>query len=264
MSDVITVHCPSCETEFPVDTAKIPAGGVNARCSVCREIFRVEEPSARAPDETGAGEADEFGDVALEGSNEAYLSGPETTEAETDAGAEMEAAAEAEATFALDEKPETAEIEQEVEVDTVDYFFEGAPPAVEEEEGGEEVPPAREPEEGEEVPPAREPEEGEGGGEPPVADEAPAVETSRPVFGQRSPEQKAERLARVLISDMITYNPELYNAARERGTLAEDFQDEIQKSWEEYVDQVGDELAESTPYWKDALNEILAEGQDLF
>ena len=42
---VITVTCPSCSSAFPVDPAKIPEGGVNARCSSCGDIFRVEKPA---------------------------------------------------------------------------------------------------------------------------------------------------------------------------------------------------------------------------
>ena len=38
----------------------------------------------------------------------------------------------------------------------------------------------------------------------------------------------------------------------------------MRKSWKEYVDQVGQELAESTPYFGEALNEILGQGQQIF
>ena len=37
----MNVTCPSCTTMFRVDPAKVPAGGVRARCSVCRSVFRV-------------------------------------------------------------------------------------------------------------------------------------------------------------------------------------------------------------------------------
>ena len=40
--------------------------------------------------------------------------------------------------------------------------------------------------------------------------------------------------------------------------------DEIKKSWELYKQKVGPELANSTDYFKQALNEILADGQKLF
>ena len=41
----ITVSCPSCETSFPVDPAKVPLEGVRAQCSVCPEIFDVDRPN---------------------------------------------------------------------------------------------------------------------------------------------------------------------------------------------------------------------------
>lgn len=85
-------------------------------------------------------------------------------------------------------------------------------------------------------------------------------------FGKRDPMDKARRLARVLVSDMVMYNAERHQAALARGTLAEDFEEEIEKSWKEFVEQVGDEVAngEGQRFWTQALNEILAKGQRLF
>ncbi|HSM03045.1 MAG TPA: zinc-ribbon domain-containing protein [Longimicrobiales bacterium] len=101
--------------------------------------------------------------------------------------------------------------------------------------------------------------------EEPAAADVPADEGEEVFqFGRRDPHDKARRLARVLVSDMITYNPERHEQALANDRIREDFQDEIDKSWAEYVEQVGPELAESTAYWKDALNEILARGETLF
>jgi hypothetical protein len=36
------------------------------------------------------------------------------------------------------------------------------------------------------------------------------------------------------------------------------------KSWEEYVAQVGLDMAKSTPFFRDALNTILAKGEAVF
>ena len=46
------------------------------------------------------------------------------------------------------------------------------------------------------------------------------------------------------------------------GTLKTLFRDEIKKSYEEYVDQVGREFASSTTHFQDALNDVLAGGQE--
>ena len=60
------------------------------------------------------------------------------------------------------------------------------------------------------------------------------------------------------------YNPERHSRALDAGSLKEDFGDEIQKSWEEYVGQVGEAIAASTSYFNDALNDILARGDRVF
>lgn len=96
----------------------------------------------------------------------------------------------------------------------------------------------------------------------------PSAPAGGTAFGRRDPHEKARRLARVLVSDMVTYHRERHARALAAGTLPEDFDEEIRKSWEEYVAQVGRELAEETTYFRDALNDILAGGRaggpDLF
>ncbi len=95
---------------------------------------------------------------------------------------------------------------------------------------------------------------------------APAAPSKRVInpFMSRDPKLKARRLARALISDMIVYQPEKRQEALDGGSLKEVFEGEIKKSWEEYVGQVGEEIANSTPYFTEALNEILAGGQPVF
>jgi hypothetical protein len=85
-------------------------------------------------------------------------------------------------------------------------------------------------------------------------------------FGKRDPTDKAKRLARVLVSDMIMYNAERHQSALAAGTLLQDFEDEIDKSWKEFVDQVGEELANGAGrgFWTEALNDILAKGEQVF
>jgi predicted Zn finger-like uncharacterized protein len=95
---------------------------------------------------------------------------------------------------------------------------------------------------------------------------APEPKPRRPVnpFLSKDPKQKARRLARALVSDMIVYQPQKRQDALAAGTLKEDFDEEIKKSWEEYVDQIGNELATQTEFFKEALNEILAGGNAIF
>ena len=83
-------------------------------------------------------------------------------------------------------------------------------------------------------------------------------------FLANDPNQKAKRLARALVSDMVAYQPQKREEAIRNGTLKQVFREEIKKSYEEYLDQVGKEFAEGTTHFQDALNEILAGGQKMF
>lgn len=83
-------------------------------------------------------------------------------------------------------------------------------------------------------------------------------------FLSQDPQAKARRLARALVSDIVVYHPEKRRDGLRDGTLKLLFEEEIQKSWEEYTEQVGMELAKSTPFFHEALNEILADGQPIF
>jgi len=83
-------------------------------------------------------------------------------------------------------------------------------------------------------------------------------------FLASDPAAKGRRLARALISDLITYFPDRRAEGLRDGTLRDLFAEEIKKSYEEYLEQVGREFAESTPHFRDALNEILAGGQQIF
>ena len=88
----------------------------------------------------------------------------------------------------------------------------------------------------------------------------------RPVnpFLSQDPSAKARRLARALVSDIVVYHPAKRQEGIRDGNLRELFEEEIKKSWEEYTEQVGREVAESTGYFREALNEILAGGRQLF
>ena len=104
----------------------------------------------------------------------------------------------------------------------------------------------------------------------PTAAPAPAPSPAAPPkrginpFLNNDPNQKGRRLARALVSDMIAYLPQKREEGLRDGTLKEIFREEIKKSYEEYVDQISKEFAESTTHFRDALNELLAGGQQLF
>jgi hypothetical protein len=99
---------------------------------------------------------------------------------------------------------------------------------------------------------------------PPPASAPAAPAAKRPSFRNQDPGARAQRLARALVSDIVAYNKDKLKLTEGGAALRTEFRDEIRKSWEEYVEQVGLDLAKQTPYFGDALNEILAKGQKVF
>lgn len=81
---------------------------------------------------------------------------------------------------------------------------------------------------------------------------------------ERSKHEKARRLARVLASDIAIYNREKRDRGIKDGNLVAVLGYEIKKSWDIYKERVGTEFANSTPYFREALNEMLAEGNKIF
>ena len=245
-----TVSCPSCDTSFPVDPAKIPLGGVRAQCSNCPEIFDVDRPSETT---TEAPPATESTIETLEVSDplESALVDPPPLE-ESVEGAESTAVggeptygdtSETQDFAAIDmavEPPDTAGSAAEiVETDATPV---SAPP-----------PGTAEPTQAEEPPaPAS-------GGTPESPGAPGAIR-----FGRRSAEDKAKSLARSLVSDLIAYNPEKHKEALAAGTLQEVFSEEIDKSLKEYQEQVEPEVMAQGTFFNDALNSILAEEQSIF
>jgi hypothetical protein len=101
---------------------------------------------------------------------------------------------------------------------------------------------------------------------PPAAPPAPPGGPRRLInpFLNNDPNQKAKRLARALVSDMVAYLPQKREEGLKNGTLKELFREEIKKSYEEYCDQIGKEFAETTTHFQDALNDVLSGGKKIF
>jgi hypothetical protein len=100
---------------------------------------------------------------------------------------------------------------------------------------------------------------------PTAADDTGAAH-KRPLnpFLTKDPGLRAKRLARALVSDIVAYHPAKHAEGLRDGTLKTLFRDEIKKSYDEYVDQVGHDFAQSTTHFQDALNDLLAAGKRLF
>jgi hypothetical protein len=116
------------------------------------------------------------------------------------------------------------------------------------------------------APPARKPQPAAAQVDP-AASAAPTAVADAPAKTavDADPQQdKARRLARALVSDILVYHRDSRDRALADGTLVQVLGQEIKKSWELYKERVTPEVANGTNYFRDALNEILADGQQIF
>ena len=233
----MNIRCPSCQTVFRVDPAKVPAEGVRAKCSRCAYAFRIAppgEPAAAPP---------------------ATIPRPTPPPAPPPAAPAQPGAGRAAAPTWGAPQPVPA-------AGTL-----RPPPAAPPRPGTGGHPPAATP-----VPPTRPaapvtpPPAAARPAPAPQPPQAPAAEgpARTPVFGSRDPRARAQRIARALVSDIVAYHKKRVEETLASGRIRTEFRDEIMKSWDEYVAQVGIDMAKGTPFFRDALNEILARGQRVF
>lgn len=240
----MNVRCPTCETIYRVDPAKVPGGGVKARCAVCSAIIPVTRgaEAERSPAQ-----------FARAGASSIPVSPQPPSRPSIGAPAQRPVAP------AVAPGPQPRPSGQAARPQAPPRpsapVFRPAPASAG--IGGAAQTAAR--------PPASPAVPKAPGLQPPAVRATPGAAAAHinPFLAQ-DPKQKARRLARALVSDMIVYQPEKRQKALKEGNLKEAFAEEIKKSWEEYVLQVGEELANSTTYFTDALNEILAGGQKIF
>jgi len=90
----------------------------------------------------------------------------------------------------------------------------------------------------------------------------PAVQAEDPELKKRR--DRSKRLARVFVSDILVYNKDKRDRGLTNGDLMTVLGPEVKKAWEAYKEKVGADLVESTDYFRDALNEILADGRKIF
>ena len=277
----MNVRCPQCEAVYRVDPAKVPEQGVRARCAACGCVISVtvQRGMARAADGTEPELDTALTPTVQERPPDTsdYLAPqpPPEPVAHPDPQiaprpVDKAAAAASPGPVLVRPEPEPGPPKQELEEPSkVRYSRPFIQPRIEPEPvAADDRPsaPVFRPTPG--TPPVKTPAVPEPAAPTaaPVSATAPTAEPHRHVnpFLSKDPTQKARRLARALVSDMIVYQPKKRQEALERGTLQEDFEDEIKKSWEEYIQQVGEDLANSTDFFTDALNDILAGGRQIF
>ncbi|MGI9139759.1 MAG: zinc-ribbon domain-containing protein [Gemmatimonadaceae bacterium] len=220
----MNVGCPQCSSIFRVDPAKVPPGGVRARCSICSGVIPVPEPSA-----------------------ERIAAGPQPPAPPSLART----------TGQYSMKTPAAGVPRTV---TPPPMRAQQPPAFEDPVPAAPVMPAAPAAISAASAASAAPAEAA----PVVASGIPGPTMSINPYLARDPDVRAKRLARALISDIVTYYPNKHADALRAGSLKQTFSEEIKKSYEEYVAQIGQEFAESTTHFKDALNEVLGEGKQLF
>jgi predicted Zn finger-like uncharacterized protein len=263
----MNVTCPNCATVYRVDPAKVPEAGVRARCAVCSAVFAVHRegvparPSAPAPVASGVSAPPP--PVPHSPPTPAPLPPRETT---VPASHQQ-----------IPEPPRRIEPVSEP-VCTPTPKAEPPRPAAPIAPKAAPLPPPAVPGGGPPRPAASPPPLTHPRPTAPAASSASLAPPSaapratapaapaRPVnpFLSQDPALKARRLARALISDMVVYHPAKRQEGLRDGNLKELFEEEIKKSWEEYADQVGRDVADTTNYFREALNEILAGGRQIF
>ena len=256
----MTVACADCRSVFRVDPAKVPATGVRARCSVCGGVIAIAGgtlPIAVTPSSSRA-IMPTFA-TAPSAARGAFAAAP------TPAAVASRPFASANPTPVTSPAPPAAAPQPGAPLQA--SLAHPLPPRV---STTLMTPPA---------PGGISPLGLATGTRPADASVAPAPRSTAPPpaggtpgGGKRSinpflnadPGQRARRLARALVSDLVAYHPQKRDDGLRDGTLRQLFREEIKKSYEEYVEQVGRELAESSPHFQDALNEILGGGRKLF
>jgi predicted Zn finger-like uncharacterized protein len=283
----MNVSCPDCRSIFRVDPAKVPPVGVRARCSVCGGVVSIPAPTGQTTPVTGSPRAGTSGSEsasqgrsratpqAQDGWDPAPFSGtaqrtPSAPPVQRPASAPP-APRSAEVPAAPRPRPESVERASAAATATPPSPASGLPeftpppavppfnPPTSQPYGAPSAPPF--------IPSGARP------STPPRTHGPPSPSPSisdggarRPLnpFLSKDPNQRAKRLARALVSDIITYHPAKHAEGLRDGTLKQLFREEIKKSFEEYIAQVGQQLAESTTYFQEALNEVLGAGKKIF
>ncbi len=292
----MNVSCPDCRSIFRVDPAKVPPAGVRARCSVCGGVISIPAPTGQNTPPTGSQRTSPvsnqpaqatprptppksdwntaiFGETS-ERTPAAPSSPVPVTPATPRPAAPPQQPWSAEVPAAPRPRPESIERTTAAATATPPSPSSGLPefkPAPQTPPH----PPFKPSGIGPRPTPAAPPSPSASfNATPPRASTPPSAATPatgdggarRPLnpFLSKDPNQRAKRLARALVSDIITYHPAKHAEGLRDGTLKQLFREEIKKSFEEYIAQVGQPLAEGTTYFQEALNEVLAAGKKIF
>ena len=219
--------CTGCHARYRLDADKVPHRKIRVRCPDCSHVFELDGSVREAPAAVTPGL-----DLELETAGAAFAppeatSGPATTTGPAAAPAP------------------TGSMDLELELPAAPATGPAVPAAPERARPAASV-------------------DGDAAASRPASSGGGVAVADAPKPGRRRRRDKSEMLARALVSDILVYNREARDKALAEGNLLEALGPEIKKSWELYKEKVGAEAATGTSHFKDALNEILAEGQNIF
>jgi predicted Zn finger-like uncharacterized protein len=232
------IQCPDCTTRYEIDASRVPPGRIRVRCARCQYVFPieadrgVESPEAVTPDSTDQDLAQDrwAGSGRRETSRETPvepMGAAEIPEVQSSVDVEPMEGIEATRIENVNEPAPTPGLDLEIERPGISR---GDSQATREA----------------------------------ASEPAQSATITQESAGVSPADQKAKRLARALVSDILVYNREKRDKALADGTLVQALGQEIKKSWELYKERVTPEAAASSNHFKDALNEILADGQKIF
>ncbi len=292
----MNVSCPDCRSIFRVDPAKVPPAGVRARCSVCSGVISIPAPTGQNTPPSGTvtsrpsvesssstpqapqvaqtgwdtGAFAQTGERALSSTTPRRPAQPSPTPARSETPPAARPRHEAPdqptaAATATPRSPASALPEFTPPPPIPPFRPTGSPPPMPTPQAASVSSPASAPfvPSAGRSPVATPPSSNPSGPTRPASQDSGARRPLNP-FLSKDPNQRAKRLARALVSDIITYHPAKHAEGLRDGTLKQLFREEIKKSFEEYIAQVGQQLAESTTYFQEALNEVLGAGKKIF
>lgn len=278
----MNVSCPDCRSIFRVDPAKVPPTGVRARCSVCSGIIPIPAPTGQNTPPSGSTvTAAQLSatPVATQRSippGPPQRANPQMTPQSTATGAPAASRPRPElverATAGTVTPPSSAASLPEFTAPPISPPFRpsaSSPSPAPSPQAFPSAQPFQPPAPSPFVPAPARPATPPRPAATPSSTPTPTGSDSgarRPLnpFLSKDPNQRAKRLARALVSDIITYHPAKHAEGLRDGTLKQLFREEIKKSFEEYIAQVGQQLAEGTTYFQEALNEVLGAGKKIF
>jgi predicted Zn finger-like uncharacterized protein len=300
----MNVSCPDCRSIFRVDPAKVPPSGVRARCSVCSGVITIPAPTGQPTPASGGPRTATPASSPAESARSTQPAQSLGWESPPFGGQTRQTppAAASQRPAPPPQQPRTAEVPaprpvRQESPDRGPMTATATPPSPASSRPEFPTPPAppfTPPTPGAAVPvspftPATPSPAASAPSAPPFVPSAPQARPATPParppaappsaspttadagarrplnpFLSKDPNQRAKRLARALVSDIITYHPAKHAEGLRDGTLKQLFREEIKKSFEEYIAQVGQPLAEGTTYFQEALNEVLAAGKKIF